>query len=57
MWVRPKRDTKPFRISIFAFRPKLAAMFQCFDNGVKGFTVSAAWHGQKQPKSRPGNGV
>ena len=35
MRVRPK----PFRISIFAFRPKLAAMFQCLASSVKGFTV------------------
>ena len=38
MRVRPK----PFRISIFAFRPKLAAMFQCLASSVKGFTVYAA---------------
>jgi hypothetical protein len=27
----------PFRISIFAFRPELAGMFQCFSRSVKGF--------------------
>ena len=33
---------KPFRIPIFAFRPELGGMFQCFLRSVKGFAVFAA---------------